>query len=190
MKSVRVVLAVVALLALPFGSVAAQGNSAANKCKNDPQAGRQGNSQAGAAAVAVAQANKCPTAPPPPPPPPPPPSAPPTGVHSARGVVYEDVDGNGVQDVFAGEIGLAGWTIQLYWDGQLVSSATSDADGNYVFSSLGNSNQEWWVCVIPQPGYVRTQPASGTACGGNGMVHNLNSPFMTWLQTDFGEMIQ
>jgi len=92
--------------------------------------------------------------------------------------------------VFAGEIGLAGWTIQLYWDGQLVSSATSDADGNYVFSSLGNSNQEWWVCVIPQPGYVRTQPASGTACGGNGMVHNLNSPFMTWLQTDFGEMIQ
>jgi len=105
-------------------------------------------------------------------------------------VVYEDVDGNGSQDVFAGEIGLAGWTIELYWDGQFVSSATSDADGNYVFSGLGNSNKEWWVCIVPQAGYVRTQPANGTACGGNGMVHNLDSPFMTWLQTNFGEMIQ
>jgi hypothetical protein len=104
--------------------------------------------------------------------------------------VYEDVDGSGSRDMFAGEMGLAGWTVQLYWDGQLVSTTTSDADGMYVFPSLGNSDKPWWVCVIPQAGYLRTQPASGDACNGNGMVHFLSSPFMTRLQTDFGEMMQ
>src|SRR5712691_13049471 len=71
MKSVRVVLVLVGLLALPLVVAAAQGQSAANKCKNTPQAGQNGNSQRGAAAVAQAQANKCPapaTLPPPPPP--------------------------------------------------------------------------------------------------------------------------
>ncbi|HXO84548.1 MAG TPA: SdrD B-like domain-containing protein [Gemmatimonadales bacterium] len=222
MKSVRVVLAVVALLALPFGSVAAQGrpkpkarpaNAVADECKDQQAATLAGKIEAGQAAP-YGLDKKCgdpvpppapppppppapPPAPPPPPPPPvppppppPPPSGPPTGIHSARGVVYEDVDGSGAQDPFAGEMGLAGWEIQLFWDGQFVSSATSGADGSYVFSNLGNSDKAWWVCVIPQAGYVRTQPASGNACSGNGVVHFLNSPFMTWLQTDFGEMIQ
>src|SRR6266511_4108177 len=120
MKSVRVFLVVVGLLALPLVAAAAQGQSAANKCKNIPQAGQNGNSQRGAAAVAAAQAGKCPAlvpapvpAPPPPPvpPPPPPPETPPTGPHAARGMVFEDLDGNGVRDPFAGELGLAGWTV-------------------------------------------------------------------------------
>ena len=72
MKSVRVLFVVVGLLALPLVAAAAQGQSAANKCKNTPQAGQNGNSQRGAAAVAQAQANKCPAPPAPPPPPPPP----------------------------------------------------------------------------------------------------------------------
>jgi hypothetical protein len=104
--------------------------------------------------------------------------------------VYEDVDGNGSRDVFAGEMGLAGWSINLYWDGQFVSSTTSDADGNYVFTNIGNSTKPWSICVIPQAGYSRTQPVSGNACSGDGMVHFVDSPFMNWLQTDFGEMIQ
>jgi hypothetical protein len=128
--------------------------------------------------------------PPPPPAPVPPPSSYPTGIHEARGVVYEDVDGSGSRDMFSGEMGLAGWTVQLYWDGQLVGTATSDADGMYLFPGLGNSDKAWWICVIPQAGYARTQPVSGDACSGNGMVHFLSSPFMTRLQTDFGEMIQ
>lgn len=197
MKSVRVVLAIVALLALPFGSVAAQSRGKGGKgspvrsaevasdCKDQQ-----------AAALARAQADghspygldkKCSD---PVPPPPPPPAQPPTGVHEAAGLVYEDVDGNGAYDMFAGELGLAGWTIQLYWNGELINTATSDADGRYVFPGLGNGDQLWWVCVIPQAGYVRTQPVSGTACSGNGVAHSLNSPFMTRLETNFGEMIQ
>src|SRR3989442_6825690 len=78
MKSVRVFLVLVGLLALPLVAAAAQGQSAANKCKNTPQAGQNGNSQRGAAAVAAAQAPKCPPPVPPPavPPPAPPPPAP------------------------------------------------------------------------------------------------------------------
>ena len=44
--------------------------------------------------------------------------------------------------------------------------------------------------MLFRSGYTRTQPVSGDACSGDGVVHFLNSPFMTWLQTDFGEMIQ
>jgi hypothetical protein len=99
------------------------------------------------------------------------------------------VDGNGVRDVFAGEMGLAGWTVQLYYGGLLVTSTTSDADGNYVFSGLGNSATAYAVCVIPQAGYNRTQPANGDSCGGNGSSFFLNSPFMTWAVNDFGWML-
>src|SRR5690349_12816911 len=145
MKSVRVVFALVGLLSLPLVAAEAQGQSAANKCKNTPQAGQNGNSQHGAAAVAAAQANKCPApvpppappAPVPPPPPPPPPSSPPTGSNSAKGLVFEDVDGNGIWDKFGGEMGLAGWTVQLLWNGQVINSATTDANGVYQFGSLG-----------------------------------------------------
>src|SRR5712691_10325512 len=98
MKSVRVVLALVGLLALPLVAAAAQGQSAANKCKNTPQAGQNGSSQRGAAAVAAAQANKCPA----------PPESPPTGVNFANGIVFEDLNGDGLLDPFAGEMGLEG----------------------------------------------------------------------------------
>ncbi|HYT90095.1 MAG TPA: hypothetical protein VEL76_15415, partial [Gemmataceae bacterium] len=139
MKSVRMFLVVVGLLALPLVAAAAQGQSAANKCKNTPQAGQNGNSQRGAAAVAQAQANKCPApvpppavvppavpppavppppppAEPPPPPVPPPPPGPPTGQSIVSGVVFEDLDANGVQNPFDGEMGLAGWTVELWWN--------------------------------------------------------------------------
>ena len=217
MKSVRVVLAIVALSALPFGSVAAQSRGSskpkpstasltAGECK-DQQAATLGRAtEAGHEPYGLDKKCQDPVPPPPPPaplpPPPPPPPAPPpapppppppggypTGIHEARGVVYEDVDGSGGQDVFAGEMGLPGWTVQLFWDGQLVATATTDAEGMYLFPGLGNSNKEWWVCVIPQAGYNRTQPANGSACSGNGMIHNLDSPFMTRLETNFGEML-
>src|SRR5438034_5857816 len=80
-----------------------------------------------------------PVPPPPPPPPapvpPPPPPPPPTGPHQARGIVFEDIDGDGLRDPFAGEMGLAGWSVQLMWNGQLVASATTDVDGNYQIRS-------------------------------------------------------
>src|SRR6266545_3411528 len=102
MKSFRVVLVVLGLLALPLVAAAAQGQSAANKCKNTPQAGQNGNSQRGAAAVAQAQANKCPA----PVTLPPPSDAPPTGPHKAMGIVFEDINGGGSRELFDGEMGL------------------------------------------------------------------------------------
>jgi SdrD B-like protein len=229
MKSVRVILALVALSALPLMAVAAQGNSAGNsqKCKNAAQAARAAAGQR----VPPGQAKKdCPDpvpppppppapppAPPPPPPPPPapvppppppppapvppppppppapvppppPPSSPPTGPHQARGIVFEDLDGNGVRDPFAGEMGIAGWTVELWWNGQQLASTTSDADGNFLFDNLGNTTYS--VCMEPQAGYTQTAPVGGSGCGGSGYTFTFNSVFMTWSVNNFGEMLQ
>jgi hypothetical protein len=123
------------------------------------------------------------------PPPPPPPSEPPSGVNKALGVVYEDIDGNGSRDIFAGELGLAGWTVQLVWNGQVVASATTDGDGNFVFSGLGNSTYS--VCVIAQSSYTQTQPVGGSGCGGSGYEFTFSSSFETWaMNNNFGMMLQ
>ena len=175
MKSVRVVLALVGLLALPLVAAAAQGQSEANKCKNTPQAGQNGNSQPGAAAVAVAQADKCPA----------PLSSPPTGQNMAGGVVFEDLDGNGAQDQYAGELGLAGWPVELWWNGQVVATTTTDDWGNFMFSNLGNTSYS--VCVQIQAGYTETYPLlNGGACGGLGWAISFNSVFPTLWPTNFG----
>src|SRR5438046_1695991 len=148
MKSVRVLFAVVGLSALPLVAVAAQGHgNSPVACKVTPQtAGNSGN-------VPPGQAKKCPPppppapvpppAPPPPPPPapvpPPPPESPPTGINYANGIVFEDLDGNGLRDPFAGEMGLEGWTVELWWNGQILASTTTDVDGRYQFLNLGNT---------------------------------------------------
>src|SRR6266480_3316071 len=154
MKVVRVVFALLALSALPLVAVAAQGRgNSPVACKVVPQtAGNSGN-------VPPGQAKKCPAAPvpppppppppppapvppppppppapvPPPPPPPPPPSSPPSGPHQARGVEFEDLDGDGRQDVFSSEMGIEGWTVNLYWNGQVIASTSSLSDGSFIF---------------------------------------------------------
>ncbi|HEX9292774.1 MAG TPA: SdrD B-like domain-containing protein [Gemmatimonadales bacterium] len=248
MKSVRVVLALVGLLALPLVAAAAQGQSAANKCKNTPQAGQNGSSRSGAAAVAAAQANKCPApvpppapapvppppppaplpppppppapvppppppppapvppppppppapvppppppppAPvPPPPPPPPPPESPPTGVNFANGIVFEDLNGDGLRDPFSGEMGLEGWTVQLWWNGQVLATATTDADGKYMFQNLGNTTYS--LCLQSQGGYTQTIPVGGTGCGGSGYTWTFSGTFQQMFPGHFGEMLQ
>jgi len=105
------------------------------------------------------------------------------------GTVYEDIDGNGVQDVFSGEMGLAGWTVQLYWNGQLLTSATTDADGYFMFSALGITTYE--VCVVGQAGYTQTAPVNGTGCGGSGYSAAFVNTFQTYTQNlNFGMMLQ
>lgn len=200
MKSVRVVLAVVALLALPFGAVAAQGrakpkpstaSTVAGECKDQQAATLSRTTDAGHEPYGLDK--KCDvggggsggggTGDPPPT------GGYPTGLNEAAGIVYEDLDASGSYDMF-NDLPFEGWTVQLYYDGQLVGTTTSGPDGRYLFPGLGNSTKLWWVCVVPQAGYVRTDPASGTACGGNGMVHILNDAFPTQLLTNFGEMLQ
>jgi len=103
--------------------------------------------------------------------------------------VFEDIDGNGARDPFAGEMGLAGWTVELWWNGQMLSSTTTDADGNYLFENLGNG-ATYSVCIQRQAGYTQTYPVNGSGCSGTGWSFMFNSPFMTWFDGKFGEMLQ
>jgi hypothetical protein len=195
MKSVRMILALLALSALPFVAVAAQGRGQeeSTKCNADQAAAVARARAAGLQVPAgLAKKNCAQPVPPPapvPPPPPPPSEVPPSGIHRAWGIVYEDIDGNGDQDMFAGEMGLAGWTVELYWNGLMIGSRTTGADGSFSFDNVGVATYS--VCVIAQGGYNRTEPAAGNACGGAGYdFHVLDSPFVTWYERNFGMMLQ
>ncbi|HEV2670178.1 MAG TPA: SdrD B-like domain-containing protein [Gemmatimonadales bacterium] len=214
----RVPLLVLALVVTPLAVGAAQGQSggnananADNRCKNSPQAGKNGNSQAGAAAAAQAQLHKncsdpVPVPPPPPPPPapvpppappPPPPPAPPpppsdstvTGIHKATGIVFNDLDGSGSRDMFSGENGMPGWTVQLFNASThaLLATASTDASGYFMFSGLTNGTYD--VCVVAQTGYMQTWPTIGNACDGLGYEFSFDSTIETWAtNNDFGEL--
>lgn len=205
----RVPVLVLALLAMPIAAGVAQGRGKQQRTRATLIESDCKDQHADALSRAVADGHapygldkKCsdpvppvpPPPPPPPVPPPPPPPAPvepPTGPHQVRGVVFEDLDGDGLQNAFAGEMGLAGWTISLSWSGQVVATTTSDVDGNYIFSGLGNTGTgAFEVCLQMQSGYSQTAPVGGTGCGGAGYAAPFNNSFMTWFRADFAEMLQ
>ncbi|HLQ69145.1 MAG TPA: SdrD B-like domain-containing protein [Gemmatimonadales bacterium] len=106
-------------------------------------------------------------------------------------MVWEDINGDGIRDPFAGEMGLMGWSVQLLdAGGLLLATQTSDALGNYVFAGL--SAGTYSACVVPQGTYNQTVPTSGTGCGGLGYSFTiLPSSFATWVtNNDFGEMLK
>jgi hypothetical protein len=88
---------------------------------------------------------------------------------SVSGVVYNDANNNGIRD--AGEVGLAGVTVQLLNGlGTLVGQTSSATDGSYSFAGLMPAV----IGGVPQPGggtyrirevvpngFVETQPAGG-----------------------------
>jgi hypothetical protein len=98
--------------------------------------------------------------------------------------VFEDVDGNGLQDMFAGEMGLAGWTVQLSWNGQAIAEMQTDADGFYDFVGLGRSSA-YVVCLVVQAGYAAS-PGSGASC----RPASVDSPVVTWARNDYAMMLQ
>jgi len=103
------------------------------------------------------------------------------------GIVFEDLDGNGVRDPFAGEMGLAGWTLELWWNGRVLATTTTDANGDFSFLNLGNTTYS--VCVQMQAGYLQTAPVGGSGCGGSGYTFSFSSVFETWSRNDFGMML-
>ena len=132
-----------------------------------------------------------PPPPPPPapvPPPPPPPESPPTGINFANGIVFEDLNNDGVRDPFAGEMGLEGWTVELWWNGQVLASTPTDVDGKYQFLNLGNTTYS--LCIQPLGGYTQTHPVNGTGCGGSGYLFTFNGVFQQMFPGVFGEMLQ
>ena len=177
----RVLKIVLALVALPFAVGVAQGNS--QSC-NAAQAAEAARARAAGRPVPAGLAKKdCGRENPPPPV-----DQPPSGMHWASGIVYEDIDGNGSRDAFAGEMGLSGWTVRLIWSGRVVAEVSTDADGYFEFRNLGNST--WTVCVVQQAGYTRTQPVSESACGGAGYEFPLAGSFETMYEARFGMMLQ
>jgi hypothetical protein len=196
MNSVRVVLAIVALLALPFGSVAAQGrakpkpstaSTTAGECKDQQAATLARTTDAGHAPYGLDK--KCDD-------PVPPPSTPPSGPHHINGLVYEDVDGNPGYDPFAGDLGIANVPVQLSWNGQVIASAVSAADGSFSFTGLGGTALQpasYTVCVSGPSGFVQVMPdpsAAGAPCGGAGYEVSFNSTIETGFQPLFGYLMQ
>ncbi|MGA9364473.1 MAG: SdrD B-like domain-containing protein [Bacteroidota bacterium] len=92
-----------------------------------------------------------------------------TGQATITGVVFHDLNGNGVQD--PGEPGLPGWTINLL--GAATRSTTTNASGIYIFGFLNPGT--YTVSEVLQTGWVQTAPprtytvtlATGTFSSGN-----------------------
>jgi hypothetical protein len=99
------------------------------------------------------QAKKCPADVPPGPA-----EEPAPGIHQVRGLVFDDVNGDGIRDMFD-DAGMIGWAIQL--SGTVSRTVTTDFNGNYVIDQLPNGT--YTVCQVLQGGYNQTLPASG-AC--------------------------
>jgi hypothetical protein len=105
-------------------------------------------------------------------------------------MVWEDINSDGIRDPFAGEMGIAGWSVQLLdANGLLLSSATTDASGNYIFAALPAGTYS--TCVVAQAAYHPTAPTGAAATGCGGLGYNftiLPSQFATWVvNRDFGE---
>jgi hypothetical protein len=83
--------------------------------------------------------------------------------------VWEDANNNGVYD--AGEPGIPGLTITLYRDsnddgtpdGAVIATATTDANGFYLFNGL--TQDTYIVEVTPPAGYISTSGTNGAATG-------------------------
>lgn len=84
--------------------------------------------------------------------------------YSIAGVVFEDKNGNGMQD--SGEAGVSGVTVTLSGAGS--GTTTSGSDGSYTFSGLGNGSYTVAISGYVAP-YEPTTPTSlnVTIAGGN-----------------------
>lgn len=170
----RVLRIVIALLAVPMFAAVSQGRRA-DKAETRTCTADQ------AAAVARARAAGRET-------PPglahcaaPTPEVPPSGPHSAVGVVYNDLDGNGMQDIFSGEFGLQGWTVRLSTaTGVFYAETTTDETGWYEIPNVGNT--AWSVCLVLQSGFRLTASTSGTMCASFTATGTIG----TWYPNDFG----
>jgi hypothetical protein len=98
------------------------------------------------------------------------------------GQVFDDANGDGVRS--DGEVGRAGWTIQLDLsnDGTIDQTATSDSDGNYVFSLVKTSGTHR-VVEVAQSGWVQTCPTDSSGYTFSYFVFTKTKPM------DFGNLM-
>lgn len=72
------------------------------------------------------------------------------------GMKYNDINGNGHKN--AGDVGLAGWTIQLKKGNTIVATTITDANGNYTFTNLGPGLYK--LSEVMQPTWRQTDSPS------------------------------
>lgn len=79
------------------------------------------------------------------------------GTTGIQGSLFFDVD----QDGFFGpdEVGLAGWTVQVF-GGPTTASAVTDGNGAYSITGLAAGT--YTVCVMAPAGWTQTAPSAGT----------------------------
>jgi hypothetical protein len=73
---------------------------------------------------------------------------------SISGSKFNDANGNGVRD--AGEAGVSGITINLAGPNSLIRTTTTDASGNFTFSSLPAG--AFTISEVVPPGFAQTTP--------------------------------
>ncbi len=74
-----------------------------------------------------------------------------------------------IQLVGAVQPGLPGWTVQLLNSSStVISTATTDSNGNYSFAGVGPGT--FTIQEVTQPGYVATPPTSFTVTSSSGLV--------------------
>jgi uncharacterized repeat protein (TIGR01451 family) len=90
------------------------------------------------------------------------------GYYLANAVIYGniwwDIDGDAVSPPEAGETGLAGFTVRLYNNlNVLVATTTTDANGNYSFSNLGTGTYTIRVTppLLPNSAWAETHESTG-----------------------------
>lgn len=99
---------------------------------------------------------------------------------SISGQKYNDKNGNGIKD--GGDVGLAGWRIELHKDscnGATVQTAVTNASGNYSFNAAPRT---YYLKEVAQPAaYRQTAPANNcitvTVAGASGTFNSLNNDF-------------
>jgi len=104
---------------------------------------------------------------------------------------YHDLNQNNLMD--NGEALLSGWVFDLYKDGNLIASGTTDTNGFLAFSGLSAGN--YTVCEAQQVGWINTGSLSASGCvtvmvdapmpGANTVAIPLNDNKNTSIEIDF-----
>jgi hypothetical protein len=87
------------------------------------------------------------------------------------GTVYNDLNGDGTRET--GEPGLFGWTVQLLdSNGNLLTSTTTDSNGNYAFPELAAGTYE--IREVAQSGWTQTSANQNVTLSATQQVTGVN----------------
>lgn len=78
-------------------------------------------------------------------------------IGTISGIKYFDRNANGFQD--GGDVGLAGWAVELKDGDAVIDSIITDENGDYSFANLVTGTYQ--VCEVNQAGWTPTNPSSG-----------------------------